>query len=121
MKKSEWINAWANNERFVGVNRKVIEFIANILYHSGDDNPVGNEGVYQLFAAGYCYYFASMLKMAFNRGTVCWHKGFGHIVWLDEDNIAYDIGGVFYDYGEGDLVDVSELGSDLKNFLHIPE
>ena len=60
-----------------------------------------------------------MLKEAFGRGEVCWHKGFSHIVWVDDDNTAYDIGGVFYDYGEGDLVPITELGDDVINFKHI--
>ena len=72
-----------------------------------------------IFSGGYCYYFAVMLKTAFNGGTVCRHRNYGHIVWQDEDGIAYDINGVFEDYAEGDLLDVeTSLGDMLVDFKH---
>ena len=117
-KKQDWITAWTTG-KWETTNKSVIAFIANVLYH--DPTPSGSDAIYDLFAAGYCYYFAVMLKTAFNRGEVVWHKGFGHIVWLDVDDIAYDIGGVFYDYGADDLVPLTELGSDIEFFKHIKE
>lgn len=115
MKKEEWIKAWTSG-KWESSNKDVIKFIADILYHNPNSD---NEDIYNLFACGYCYYFAVMLKDAFKRGEILWHKGFGHIVWKDIDDIAYDIGGIFYDYGEGDLVSLDELGEDISDFTKI--
>lgn len=117
MKKEEWITAWTTG-KWESANKDVITFIANILYHSenGKDN---SEVIYGLFGCGYCYYFALMLQNAFNRGSIMWHTNHGHIVWLDVDGAAYDIGGVFYDYNEGDLSSISDLGDDIENFKHV--
>jgi hypothetical protein len=61
-----------------------------------------------------------MLKTAFNRGEICWHRNHGHIVWLDVDDIAYDIGGPFTEYNAGDLLPVEQsLGSMLCAFTHV--
>ena len=45
------------------------------------------------FRGGYCWYFAHMLRLAFNRGTVCWACPCSHFVWMDEDNVCWDIQG----------------------------
>ena len=49
----------------------------------------------KVFRNGYCYYFAIMLKEAFNRGEVCMTYDHKHVVWMDVDNVAYDIDGMF--------------------------
>lgn len=72
--------------------------------------------LYDVFASGYCYYFANMLKLAFNRGMVCWSAGRAHIVWLDDNDVAYDIGGVYYDYTR--LLPVEYLGDSIVDFMH---
>ena len=114
MNKNEWIKAWTTG-KWEKTNKEVITFIADFLYADRKNT----ETVYNLFASGFCYYFATMLKTAFNRGTVCWHRNHGHIVWVDDNNIAYDIGGVFYDYEIGDLLDVEHsLGRLLVGFKH---
>lgn len=110
--KQEWIDFYIT--KYKGCRKDVIEFIADILYHS---NPDESEEVRLLFSAGYCYYFAKMLQDAFG-GEVCWHRGYGHIVWKDETDCCYDINGVFDDYYENDIVSLSELGQDLENFRH---
>lgn len=45
------------------------------------------------FRGGYCWYFAHMLHLAFHRGTVCWACPCSHFVWMDEDNVCWDIQG----------------------------
>lgn len=113
MSKEEWIKGWTTG-KFESANKQVIRFIADFLYRSED--------MYDVFASGYCYYFALMLKAAFNRGEICWHRGYGHIVWVDDDNTAYDIGGVFYDYNEGDLLPVEDSLADMiVDFKHTGE
>lgn len=47
------------------------------------------------FRSGYCWYFAHMLKDAFNRGTVVLAAPFGHICWQDENKMVYDIEGEY--------------------------
>lgn len=114
-KKEEWIEAWTSG-KWESSNKEVITFIADILFHSPN---LKSNNIYNLFACGYCYYFALILKDAFKRGNIVWHKGFGHIVWEDDDGTAYDIGGVFYDYGKGDLVPLDELGDSISSFTKI--
>lgn len=121
MKKDEWIHGWTTG-RFENSNKDVITFISDFLYKKtphvsdGDSSDV----IYQLFGCKYCYYFACILKIAFNRGDVCWHKGHGHIVWRDDNGVAYDIGGVFEDYGDGDLIPVETIGTIVDDFKHLP-
>lgn len=112
MNKKEFIETWM---KYKCCDEEVIKFIADILYYEDDKN----NSIYNLFENGYCYYFAVMLKTAFNRGTVCWHRGYGHIVWVDDNDVAYDIGGVFYDYNKDDLLPVeSSLGNMIVDFMH---
>ena len=59
-----------------------------------------------------------MLKLAFNRGEVCWAAPFGHFVWKDENDVCYDIEGVTI--SEADyFIPVSYIGDGIKDFLHI--
>lgn len=44
-----------------------------------------------LFKEDYSYYFAIMLRAAFMRGNVCMTD---RIVWVDDNNVIYDISGV---------------------------
>ena len=89
MNKNEWIKGFTTG-RYYDTDKDVIAFIANFRYANGSDC----ETIYDLFASGYCYYFAKMLQNAFNRGEICWHRNHSHIVWVDSTGIAYDIGGV---------------------------
>lgn len=114
--KNRWIKHTC--KKFPSARRDVITFIANILYHS-EQIPLNIDVICNLFGNGYCYYFALMLKDAFG-GEIRWHKKYGHIVWYDENEICYDIAGVFTDYRDGDIVPLSELGDDLKDFKHLP-
>lgn len=117
MNKEEWIKGWTSG-RYAEVNKDVITFISNFLYADKE----GSDTVYELFASGYCYYFAKILQEAFNRGEICWHRNYGHIVWMDTDGIAYDIGGVFTDYNDGDLLPVEKsLGDMIVVFKHTGE
>lgn len=79
-------------------------------------NFVKSEEVFNLFASGYCYHFAHILKAAFGRGEVCWVVGRAHIVWVDEDGCAYDVGGLYVDYSE--LRPAEYLGKLIVDFIH---
>ena len=53
-----------------GINMNVIRFIDEVSSFPDRDGIPG-EHIDHLFCAGYCYYFAHMLEMAFG-GKVCW-------------------------------------------------
>lgn len=62
-----------------------IEFIREFFSVSHNSEDVRNT-----FMRGYCYYFAYILKEAMGRGKVCWAAPFSHVVWVDDNGIAYD-------------------------------
>ena len=103
----------------MGGNEEIIEFISKIRCHSYIDNSDSEETIRRLFRAGYCYYFAIILKEAFNRGEICWCAPFGHICWVDVDGTPYDIEGVCdsdCDY----YIPVSYIEEGLDDFKHVP-
>lgn len=111
--RTDWVESWIT--KFPGSRSDVLTFISKIVWYSINIDEA--DAIYNLFTAGYCYYFAKMLEDAFG-GEVCWHKDYSHIVWRDENKICYDIGGIFYDCDEGDIVPISELGDELETFRH---
>ena len=92
-------------------NKDVLLFINKFLNNSDD--------IWKTFTSGYCYYFAVILKEAFQRGDICWCAPFGHICWLDENGVPYDIGGVcdsecdFY-------IPVRYIQKGLDDIKHVP-
>lgn len=95
----------------------VIQFITDAI--TSVDKKDSEDVLYNFFHAGYCYYFAVMLKEAFDRGQICWCAPYGHICWQDDNGVGYDIGGIcdsecdFY-------IPVSYIKDGLLDFLHIP-
>lgn len=84
----------------------------------------------KVFRNGYCYYFAIMLKDAFNRGEVCMTYDHEHVIWIDDDNVAYDINGMFGwypdtankdNYWNGLLIPVEKIPNYIESFKHIPD
>lgn len=114
MEKDEWIKAYTTG-RFKEADKQVIQFIADFIFQN-DENGEPTGVISHVFSAGYCYYFANMLKIAFGRGEVCWSEGRSHIVWVDTNNIAYDVYGVYEDYTR--LRPVSYLGNTVVSFMH---
>lgn len=78
-----------------------------------------HEIIWQTFTAGYCYYFAVMLKDAFQRGRDLLCAPYGHICWVDDNGVPYDISGVcdsecdFY-------IPVRYIPEGIADFKHIP-
>lgn len=99
LEKNEWIEYQINN----GGSRDVIEFIEGVIESSG-------EKFRNAFADDYSYYFANMLKLAFNRGEIYWHRNYHHIVWKDDDGKTYDVFGV-YKNRKAEFVPFSHLGN----------
>ena len=90
-------------------------------------NPAYQEYLRNKFHNGYCYYFATILKTAFNRGIICWTAPFGHFVWVDSNNInnlekanAYDIEGKYNlkDHDTFYLIPETYIKNFICNFLH---
>lgn len=98
-------------------DKTVIQFITDAI--TSVDRKNSDDVLYDFFHAGYCYYFALILKEAFRRGQICWCAPYGHICWQDENGVGYDIGGIcdsecdFY-------IPVSYIKEGLLDFLHIP-
>lgn len=60
-----------------------------------------------------------ILHIAFKRGEVCWAAPYGHIVWVDDDGIPYDISGVD-DSDTNDYIPEFMMESTVKDFRHVP-
>ena len=97
-------------------DEEVLRFIYDFSVKQGYGEA--EEVLYQQFASGYCYYFACMLKAAFNRGEICWAAPFGHIVWVDENGIPYDISGV-NESETDDYIPEYMMGDTILDFKHI--
>lgn len=113
--KQDFITA-ATTGKCETYDKKVATFIADILFDSRNDN----DSIRSFFKAGYCYYFANMLKSAFRRGTTCVAYPNGHIVWVDMDGRAYDIEGPYLPE-ENDcerFIPTERLGWLLDDFTH---
>lgn len=117
MSKSKYLSQF-QTDYFQLYDQQVIAFIAEILFSTHNEN----DNIRKFFRAGYCYYFAVMLQNAFQRGKLCLTEPFGHIVWVDEDDLAYDIEGPYVPgYHECErLTDIEFLGDAVYDFLHIP-
>ena len=98
---------------------QILKFIDNFVtnLHRQESSPITS-----LFGNGYCYYFALILRDAFG-GEIVWPKYHGHIVWHDiNDNLCYDIYGLYTDWTDTDLIPMSVLGpTNLAAFKHIDE
>lgn len=63
--KATWLHdtcEWATNHN-IPYNHQVLEFIADFIYHQGGMNA---EIIQNLFAAGYCWHFANILRDTFS-------------------------------------------------------
>lgn len=104
--------------RYPDVDPAVLEFITDFVAHAACDGDQ-YEILRSTFRAGYCYYFAHMLELAFGRGEVCWAAPFGHIVWVDTNGVPYDIEGA--NFGEQEHhIPVRYLGEHVRDFMHVP-
>lgn len=112
----KWIEEQACKNELA--DKDVLGFIGLFVYKCGEE--VAPEIRY-LFSHGYCYFFAMMLKDAFERGELYIPmnpKLKGHIVWVDTNGIAYDINGVYTNYNE--LMPIKFYEDFISDFKHIP-
>lgn len=111
------MNQIAINREYCDMKGKdeVLNFILDFLSHSKEENV---ENVLKdQFSNGYCYYFAVILRTAFNRGEVCWCSPYPHICWVDEDGVPYDIYGICTSEAD-EYIPVSFLRDTLQTFMH---
>ena len=66
-------------------NRKILQFIFRFQQSSPD--------MIRVFTTGYCYYFAVLLKDAFD-GNIYLNPEKDHIIWSNDRKVFYDITGV---------------------------
>lgn len=114
--KTKWIKQRIKS----GGNKKVIHFIADILFHGtgGVSTEDSIETIRCLFEAGYCYHFAKLLEDAFPNGQICLCYPFGHIVYVYE-GVAYDINGVS-DAEYEMYIPIEKMEDAVLDFKHIP-
>lgn len=109
-------NEFVHGQVEMGADETVARFIADVLLADG---PRGSESIRTLFRAGYCYYFAHILRLAFDRGQVCWTAPYGHFVWVDDNGNPYDVEGLYV--GEAThFVPEGYLGDAVNDFRHMP-
>lgn len=92
-------------------DKQVLSFI--------DDFREDDKSIRQKFCAGYCYYFAVMLKDAFHRGEICWCAPLGHICWVDDNGVPYDIDGVC-DSDCNFFIPIRYIREGIEDFRHVP-
>lgn len=109
-------------------NKKVIDFIDNFSTLFGQFQQEEIDTVSAVFSRGFCYYFAIILKEAFDgRGEIYMTRDDRHIVWM-LDNVAYDINGVYRTYPRsanngnfynGELIPIAMLPNYMNSFKHV--
>lgn len=109
-------------------NPKVENFIQNFVTLFGQFQQEEIDTVSTVFSRGFCYYFAIILKDAFDsKGEICMTVDNRHIVWV-LDNVAYDINGVFQVYQRsanngnfyhGELIPIAMLPNYINSFKHV--
>jgi hypothetical protein len=93
-------------------------FINEFVKHGRENNADAMAEFAKQYSAGYCWHFAHMLQSVFRRGEVCWAAPFGHMIWLDSDNTAYDIEGKFQREARY-LIPEYYLSNFITEFMHI--
>ena len=109
MIKKDWI------KKVKSVHPKSDEQVLQFIYdfRTMQKSEAAEAAIYTQFESGYCYYFAHMLKLAFKRGEVCWAAPYGHMVWVDDDGVPYDISGV--DYSDEAFL---ERSKQIRQIIH---
>lgn len=102
-----------NLNKFPEVDLNVLEFIKNFR----TSNSIREEVLEDTFMRGYCYYFANILKTAFERGYIAVTAPYGHIVWVDNE-IGFDINGI--STSSGTFIPIEHLGRHISDFKHVP-
>lgn len=72
----------------------------------------------EMYANGYCFHFAHMLKSMF-KGEVMWILGRGHMVFMSDGLVPYDVHGTYPVDIEKAFINVSLLTKNtIEDFSH---
>lgn len=93
---AQFLDGYARSIAAEGVRADVLKFIAEWQASIGDGNSIYK--MVSVYVGDYCYYFASMLQQAFNRGKIVLAAPTAHIIWEDDNGVGYDANGTFTDY-----------------------
>ena len=110
MFKKSFIEAQISN----GGREDIIRFIANVRFHCG---YTGQDIIRRLFRQGYCYYFACILKRAFNGGSIICLPDAKHFVYKIDD-VLYDIEGVYEVDLDTKMINENDMGTKMSSYLH---
>ena len=102
--------------------KTIEEFIEDFRTKQNDYIPTENNDAEEIirhqFRAGYCYYFAKILQIAYPNGKVCLAYPFGHFVY-EYENKYYDIEGENQGEDVEYFIPESFINKDmLGDFLH---
>lgn len=88
---------------------EILGFISNII----SSGAIIKDGVFaiQWLFTNCDYLFAVMLNDTFEGGSIVYNKKLGNVLYLNND-IAYNICGVYDNWSEGDLIDIHELSDE---------
>lgn len=114
---SQWISRTL--QQFPKARIDVLTFIGKVnAFSSEEERKCFSTSIEKLFTNGFCYYFAVMLHDAFG-GTIVWHKGHKHILWMDENGIVYDIFGVYDGDIKENFIPIDEVEKSHPGFLEL--
>ncbi|MGN0485551.1 MAG: hypothetical protein ACI4HI_18585 [Lachnospiraceae bacterium] len=113
--KESWLNYYKNCPANEKLDFSILDFISNLIHFPDSDNQFSDQ-IVRCFCERYSYYFAFMLKNAFNRGDLYWSGKRNHIVWKDDNGMSYDASGVYM--SSSDLRPIEYLGTAIAWFLH---
>ena len=114
------VKEWIRDMRGTDNHSAEVSEFCNRFIRTACDCGVEWDALRNLYMAGYCYYFAMMLKAAFNRGEVYITAPYGHVVWRDIDDRYYDIEGEYIGDAEA-MIPVTDPLCSIKDFKHLSE
>lgn len=112
------VKEWIRDMRGTDNHSAEVSEFCNRFIRTACDCGVEWDALRKLYMAGYCYYFAMMLKAAFNRGEVYIAAPYGHVVWRDIDDRYYDIKGEYIGDAEA-MIPVTDPFCSIKDFKHL--
>ena len=114
------VKEWIRDMHGTDNHSEEVSTFCNTFIRKACDCGIEWDSLRSLFMAGYCYYFAEMMRSAFNRGEVYIAAPYGHVVWRDIDDRYYDIEGEYIsDYDA--MIPVTDPFCSIKDFKHLGE
>lgn len=112
------VDEWLREKREEDNNSEEVFDFINRFIQKAEVTVIEYSSLRSLFMNEYCFYFASMLKAAFERGEIYITDPFDHVVWRDTDNRYYDIDGEYI--GEAKvMIPVTDPFCHIEDFKHL--